>query len=355
MKRLLIFKANQLGDNVVFLPVVQWLRRCHPDLEVIVLTSPVAAPLYKTCTAGVRVLEVATGEFNGAWRRPALLRRFHRLTKSVAPDACMLADDQGNVAHLLARTSGARVRVGGRCPRVKLNGLLTHRAELDLLEHIALQNWHILRLTLEAMGLAADDLPPYPPAPDLTAFCQPGGERVTVIHPGASREYKRWPMERYVALANELSQHTPVVFIPQGHASEAALESRVRTANPPTLGEFIALMGRAALFIGNNSGPMNIAAALGTPSIVFNGPSVANWDPAWHANRMCLLRDPALACQPCDKWDHPVNVCQNVAAPMSCMLRWGVAEVCNLALAALNPAPPVLETPPGAGSPDASS
>jgi ADP-heptose:LPS heptosyltransferase len=333
--RLLVFKVNQLGDNVVFLPVVQWLRAHLPELDLTVLTSPVAAPLYEVCTPGVRVITADTKSFNAAWKRPARLIGLHRQIQALSPEVCLLADDQGNVAHLLAWMAGAGIRVGGRHARVKLNGLLTHLEELDLTEHIALQNWRIMKRSLEAMGLVADSAGAFPPPPDLSAFCSGDAEGGVIIHPGASRDYKRWPMERYVALANALSSHAEVIFIRQKHESENLLSDTVRLVEPASLQEFIGRMSSAALFIGNNSGPMNIASALGTPGIVFSGPSTAIWDPAWHPERFRILRDPKLSCQPCDKADHPVNACQNGANPMSCMTRWSVEEVHEIALGML--------------------
>ena len=218
---------------------------------------------------------------------------------------------------------------------MKLNMLLTHRALPNLHEHIAVQNWHIMVHMLEALGLSTTDVPGHPPAPDLSAFCDGAPQQLVIVHPGASREYKRWPMDRYVSLANALVDDTEVCFIKQGHDAEKALHPEVRLVQPTSLRDFIALMGRASLFIGNNSGPMNIASALGIPGIVFCGPSTPNWDPAWHADRFHLLRDTGLRCQPCDKWDHPVNRCQNPTSPMACMLKWSVDQVHELAVARL--------------------
>ena len=333
--KLMVFKVNQLGDNVVFLPVVQWLQRNLRDVEISVFTSPVAAPLYEVCTPGVRVLTADTKVFNSSWRNPAQLLHYHRMVRKEAPDVCLLADDQGNVAHLLARASGARIRVSGRHARVKLSMLLTHREILDLHEHVAVQNWRIMMLTMRALGLPISEVPEHPPAPDLSGFGARNSERLILIHPGASRDYKRWPLDRYVALANALCDDADVCFIRQSHESEKLLRPQVQQLQPSSLQDFIKLMGRAGLFIGNNSGPMNIAAALGIPGIIFCGPSIPSWDPAWHAASFHLLRDPKVACQPCDRLDHPVDRCQNAATPMACMLRWSVDHVRELALSKL--------------------
>ncbi len=329
--RLLIFKVNQLGDNVIFLPVVQWLQKALPGSEITVMTSSVAAPLYYTCTPGVNVILAETKPFNGAWKSPSKLLHYHRLVAAARPDVCLLASDQGNVASLLAYSSGAKLRVGGRLPRIRLNVLLNRRINLDAADHVALQNWQIMLALTKSLEVAPSS-PTFPPAPDLSGFGLSQAEQMVLIHPGASREYKRWPLEQYVELANRLTMNRQVCFIIQGHTEERLLNDSVIRIRSESLTEFIQLMSRASLFIGNNSGPMNIASSLGVPGIIFNGPSTPNWDPAWFPERFKMLRDPNIACQPCDGLNYSVNRCINVQSPMVCMTRWSVEEVSQLAL-----------------------
>lgn len=316
---LVIFKVNQLGDNVVFLPVVQALSAALPDWKIVVMTSPVAARLYEVTCPQVEVRTIETAAFNGAWRRPALLARLATEVRALKPDACLLGDDQGSVAHLLARASGAAVRVGPHTPRVRLNAWLTERVATADGELVAAHNWRIA-------GKLAPNLPAAIPAPDLSAFGREEHEAV-LIHAGASRAYKRWPVARFVELANKISESHPVVWMDQRVAEEDALNAAVRREPVGTLDEFVRIMAGARHLVGNNSGPMNLASALGVPGTVFNGPSTPNWDPPWHRERFDLLQDPALACQPCDRLTHPVNACQNSAHPMACMDRWSVAEI----------------------------
>ncbi len=321
---LLISKVNQLGDNVVFLPVVQGLRRLFPQARIVVATSLVARDLYTRCVPGAEVIAFNTTEFNGAWKRPWELLPLAAKWRSFKPDAVLVGDDQGNVAHLLARASGAGVRVGPSIDSIRANGLLTHPVLLDLSLHVAQQNWGIARQLAELWG---GTLPEQPPAPDLSGLIQPGADSTAdiVIHAGASRAYKRWPLDRYVALANRLAETHRVTWIDQ--SSEEGLSPAVTRFKQGELGAFVTLLANARLFIGNNSGPMNIASALGIQSVIFNGPSTPNWNPAWHAERFDLLTDPALPCQPCDNLTHPVNACQNIAEPMACMNRWSVEAV----------------------------
>ena len=232
----------------------------------------------------------------------------------------LLGDDQGNVAHALAWASGAKLRVGPKIESIRANKLLTHRVPLDLSRLVAEQNWGS---AAQLAGLLGGKLPETIPPPDLAGLIQTSDDLTdVVIHAGASRRYKRWPLERYVQLANLLAKNHRVTWIDQG--DEQGLQPAVNRFKPGDLGAFITLLAGARLFIGKNSGPMNIASALGVPGLIFNGPSTPNWNPVWHAERFVLLSDPTLACQPCDKLTHPMNACQNTIEPMACMNRWSV-------------------------------
>ncbi len=321
---LLIFKVNQLGDNVVYLPVVQSLVMAFPEWRIVVVTSPTAARLYEVCCPEVEVLTYATADFNRAWRHPWMLWRLWQEIRAFKPNACLLGDDQGSVAHLLAGGSGARAKAGPQTSRVKLNSLLNFREPPEGAEHVAMHNWRIAQALMRHLKLPV--LPEEMPAPDLSAFGR-GEHGAVVMHAGASRAYKRWPLERFTELANRLSAHHVVTWFEQGEAADALLKPEVRRVKPGSLDDLVRVMAGARHFIGNNSGPMNIASALGVPGTIFNGPSTPNWDPPWHADGFDILRDPKLACQPCDLLSHPVNACQNKEHPMACMDRWSVDEV----------------------------
>ena len=325
--KLAIFKVNQLGDNVVFLPVVQALRRRFPDWKLFVFTSPLAAELFTADLPPEQMLVMPTREFNGAWRHPLSLARLAARARRERFDASLLAHDQGNVAHLLARLAGGKVRVGIRPDFIKVPGGLTDIVALSPELKIAQANWELARTLVQRIGGA--EWAETPPAPDLSHLAgdaAPIDGRV-VIHAGASLVYKRWFPERFQALANRLAEKFEVLWIEQPELGSLDLSAAVRRVAPSSLGALVKTLRTAGLFIGNNSGPMNIASALGCPSIIISGPSHPVWDPMWFPERMQILRDDALACLPCDGPIRPVSVCQNAASPLACMARWSVQEV----------------------------
>ena len=118
----------------------------------------------------------------------------------------------------------------------------------------------------------------------------------------------------------------------QNDPAEEQLDQRVQPISTGSLKSFFELVSRASLFVGNNSGPMHIASACGTPAMILTGPSSYHWRPMWHLDQFTLLRDPSLACQPCDKLIGPMNRCMNKTEPMACMKRVTVDEAYRVAV-----------------------
>ncbi|MEY2880575.1 MAG: hypothetical protein RLZZ15_2955 [Verrucomicrobiota bacterium] len=334
---LAIFKVNHLGDNVVFLPVVQALRRLRPDWRLTVVTAPHVADLYAAAVPRERLITVRPDDLKRAWRRPWIFLRWVRRLRAQRFDAALVSYDQTSVAHGLARLAGGRVRVGAAGLRIRLRGTLTREIAVQSEWSVARWNWETARALVADLGGAAD-WPADPPAPDLghlTGGVARDGRRV-VIHAGSNWDYTRWPLARFAELAARLAAERDVVWIDAPETRGAALASRVRRQAAGDLRALAELLASAGLFIGNNSGPMHIANAIGTPSVIVCGPSSPMWDPAWRAENTRLLRTPGLVCLPCDRGVFAAMRCGNAAEPHACMARWSVDAVeaeCRAALA----------------------
>ena len=118
-----------------------------------------------------------------------------------------------------------------------------------------------------------------------------------------------------------------VHWIDPVEAAKAPLPTAIRRLQPANLQELVQTLRSASLLIANNSGPMNLACAMGIPAVVINGPSHYVWDPFWHPERFLMLRDTTLPCLPCDTETRLTGICTNTFHPLACLDRWSVNDL----------------------------
>jgi ADP-heptose:LPS heptosyltransferase len=332
---LAIFKTSYLGDSVVFLPVVQTLRRRFPEWRITLLTDERVAPLYSADIAKADLLTAAPDVLGRAWRQPLEFARWWATLRDRKIDASLVSYDQSSTVHALAWLAGGYPRAGGAGLRTRLQRTLTHGVAWRNGWSIAQWNWEIARALLTALG--ETEWPPEPPAPDLSHLVT-GVARVPgriVIHAGSKWTHTRWPLARFAEVAGRLARDHDVCWINTPETRDAILSPNVKTFESADLGTLAQLLASAALFLGNNSGPMHLANALGVPLVVVSGPSNYTWDPVWHRHLVKVLRHPALACLPCEHIHQTFARCTNDAAPMACMEYWipdAVEAACRTAL-----------------------
>lgn len=322
---LAVFKVNHLGDNLVFLPVVQALRQRRPQWRVTLVTAPHVADLYRAAVDPENLLLVAPDALKHAWRRPWTLIRWMVRLRSRKIDASLISYDQTSVAHGLSRVAGGRVRVGAAGLAIRLRGTATREIAFRPEWSIAKWNWEMGRALVQEVDGGAD-WPGEPPPPDLSHLTQgvvPRSGRI-VIHAGSKWEYTRWPLSRFADLAGRLARDHEVIWVNAPETKTAPLPAKVTAVDCPDLGSLVRLLASASAFVGNNSGPMHIANAVDTPSVIVCGPSSPVWDPQWHRERFLLLRTPGLPCLPCDRGIFAAFHCTNLTEPMACMARWSV-------------------------------
>ena len=108
-----------------------------------------------------------------------------------------------------------------------------------------------------------------------------GSENIIIINPGGGWRSKCWSPENYAALIRELARARPEKILLTGSPSEEPLIAEIlqnagsQCAHylPTTLVQFIALARRARLFVGGDTGPLHLAAAVGTPIVGIYGPT----------------------------------------------------------------------------------
>lgn len=262
--RLLLVKMSSLGDVIHALPTVVALKRglgCH----VTWLVNATYADLVRCCPAVDAVLPFDR-------HQPA--RHLPRFLAAVRRERYQLALDLTGLlkSALIARLARAEVVLGASYNREGARFLYDARVgPRDLNRHAILQN--LDAATYLGLEADSDTFPLRFPNP---ATPLPAGRPVAVLVPGARWATKRWPEERFAAVAAGLLGDGVHVLIVGEEASGDGVgwpEGVQNLRRKTSLVELGAVLGRTDLVIANDTGPMHLAAALGRPVIALMGPT----------------------------------------------------------------------------------
>jgi heptosyltransferase-1 len=129
----------------------------------------------------------------------------------------------------------------------------------------------------------------------------PAGTDFVVLLPGTNWASKQWPVERFAALVGPLKERFGFASVVAGAAGDANLTRQIPAEFDLTgktdLRQIVALLERASLVVGNDTGPMHMAAALGIPLVTPYGPTdPARTGPFGRPDSVVRLN---LACSPC--------------------------------------------------------
>jgi heptosyltransferase I len=292
-----LVKLSSLGDVVHALPVAATLRARVPQARITWIVERREAAVLAGHPALERIVTVDTRRWRRA-RTPGELAAASRAILAVRRDLSstrfdVALDLQGLIkSGLLVRLTGAPLRVGfdrGWC-RERLSALATNRRVMPPAHarHVVDQYLSLLG-ALGIDGRALEFRLPSDSAAEarMDEFFASAGlkprDRVVVLNPGAGRPDKRWPIESFRALAEALTagdgSRVVVVWGP-GEETDAraiadAAGSHVLLAPPTDLLALIALLRRAGVVVAADTGPLHLAAALGTPCVGLYGPTRA--------------------------------------------------------------------------------
>lgn len=244
------------------LPAVRAVRERFPRARVAVLAKPWVADVY----SGEPAIDIIP--YNGTRREiAARIRGF---------DAAILLPNSLDSA-LVAWMARIPIRIGYR--RDARRWLLTHPVTPpepgDIPRH---QRFYYLEL-LRRAGL----IDRFPPSPCIRMHrpCEPAGPPVVGVSPGAAYgRAKCWLPERFAEAAEELARELGASVALFGSAGERALCGEIAArisvpvhnyAGETSLRDFIALVAACRVFLTNDSGPMHIGAAVGTPTVAVFG------------------------------------------------------------------------------------
>lgn len=329
----LVIRLRSIGDVVLTLPAVEVLHEWRPDLRIHMLVEPLSAPLVEGHPAIAEVIVL-----RNFWETISVLRRRH------FPIAFNMHG--GPTSAFLTRLSGAPVRV---CwaqrqyssfynVQTPIHFPVAGRAEMHTAEHRYQQ--------LLWTGL------PEKPLPAARVYVQPeseafvrqmlaeqgiaAGDSYAVLRPGASQANKRWPVERFAAIARWLRETHGIATVVSLGPGDEQIEADVRQhfaaiansgvnsasgviADRLDLRGLIALLAGSCFFLANDTGPTHIAAALGKKCVVIFGASDSKvWSP-WKAEHR-IVENP-YPCSQC-----PRGKCESLGASQ-CVFSISVEQV----------------------------
>lgn len=309
-----------MGDILHALPAVTALRLSHPSWQIGWVIEPRWQALL---SAGIRERGTGISPARGSampvvdrlhfaacrdWKRHPLngktfsqIKELRRELRAAQYNAVL--DLQGAIrSAVIGRMSGCIRRIGEVRPR-------EWPAHWFFTERIATHGAHVIEQDVElASGVAGDPLSAatalLPVDPEAENWCgdwlaecgaPAGAGPLALIVPGAGWGAKRWPPERYAAVAKGLKDRGMQVLVnaAPGEESLAAPITAEGNAIPvtTTLPQLIALTRRIALCIGGDTGPIHLASALGRPVVGIYGPT----DPSRngpYGTRARVLRSP---------------------------------------------------------------
>jgi predicted lipopolysaccharide heptosyltransferase III len=285
-RNILAIKLRYLGDVLLATPTLQALKAAFPAARLTVLVNRGTDDILRANSDVDEIIALDRGSIvqQGRFVWEIRRRRFDTVVD--------LTD--GDRAAFLTWTSGAGVRIGfnaedrwtGRCYTTVVRGKPgAHRIDRDL-------------AVLAPLGVAAGERLP---RLWLTAEDDARAQRLVeqldiprdrpwvVIQPGARYWFKAWPVERFAELADRLNDTLGCQVLVGGSPQEESLTQSVvglaksrllSIAGRSDVRTLAALLKRSALFVGNDTGAMHIAAAVGTPVVGLFGPSnPAEWGP----------------------------------------------------------------------------
>jgi heptosyltransferase II len=341
--RILVRATNWVGDAVMSIPALRAIRGRWPNAEIAILARPWVADLYRGQGYADRIIAYDDkGEHEGIWGKERLAGVLRRDKFDVA----VLFPNAFDAAWIVWR-AGIPERIGyardGRswlltqAIPVPAKGETPAHEVYDHLELLRRAEWldrlpHVdeisIRVAEEDRQKALDRL--------STAGVRKNTARIAFAPGAAYGSAKCWEPERYAALGDRLIAEFDADVILFGAPQENEMAARIvgamrhRACNlvgTTKIGELPALLSACRLFIGNDSGAMHVAGAVGIPVMGIFGPS----DPVGTrpiTPQFTLIRE-SVECSPCFLRRCPID--------HRCMTRISVERVFEAAQSLLMP------------------
>lgn len=326
-ERFLLVQLADIGDLVLTTPALAALREAHPQAKIDLFASEHALPCLPDGLIDTVIPFTSGANASRAIFAPSnfpSLRKLSRVNYDTAIFFHHFTKRAGVLKFwLIARLSGAKRVIGLRNENVRF--LTDSIVDRGFGERHQAQYW----LDLVALAGASNEARPAQVRREIFECASLSGSRTpkVVMHPGSGgySKARRWPPERFAAVAQNLRDSHSVEIIlvgtgdDDGQAVAGLLNSDcVNLVGKTSLPQLADIISKANLFVGADSGVMHIAAATGTPVISIFGPSnSAAWRP-WTTRSESIVLRSGVECSPCSYVGHSLGAREGCAA-RTCM------------------------------------
>ncbi|GIX07522.1 MAG: ADP-heptose--LPS heptosyltransferase [Candidatus Poribacteria bacterium] len=302
-KRILVLSFTHVGDATLSTAVIPPLRATFPEARLVFLVGERAAPLLAGDPRIDRVIPLEQKRSRGFRGRWQLIRQLRRERFDLIVDLRDAAYSRLLGGRRIGlRDYGRRHAVDRYLDALRRAGIPTEgatpRLELRPEEIAAADSW------LRERGLLEREGP------------------LIGVHPGGNWSYKLWPPERFGAVVQALVRRLrAVVLVFAGPGEETLQERLIAQADGQAipvpvlpLRLLAALIARCRLYLGNDTGPMHIAAAVGVPVVALFEPTDDQRSGPYGPNHRVLRSGLDLGCNPCHPGRNPGG-CQKGFCP----------------------------------------
>lgn len=314
--RLLFIRIRNLGEAVLDTANLRALKHFRPDLQITTLVEAIYTDLY-AADPEIEAIPLPRGVKD---KRSSLASRLNMIRELRSRKfAAVINLHGGPTSAQLTFLSGAKHRAGAEHFR---NGYAYNLRIPPAEEILGRKDLHTVEYQFgqfKWLGLPGDEPEPtrLHVAPQfretaLSKLREAGidPERPYIVVAPTNEFYtKRWEPKRYAAIAESLIARDFQIVMTgapteeqrsQLAAVQAATKHELASLNSLSIGELVAVIAQAELFVGNDSGPAHIAAAVKTPLVVLFGPaSSVRWSP-WRAPSVLVQN--YFPCNPCSMY-----------------------------------------------------
>ncbi len=279
VRKIAVLRPNAVGDFIFALPCLHALRRAYPDARIVYIGRQWHADFLAGRPGPVDEVTVlppcpGLGAAPDADIDPLPGQRFIRAMRDAAFDLALQVYGGGKYSNPFIMQFGARLTVGMRAPdaapldRWVTYGQLQNR-RLQMLEVASLAGAATVHIGRELHVTDADR------REAASVLDVPRDKPLVMLQPGASDPRRRWPAERFAAMGDAFAGEGALVAI-NGSAEESAIVGEVleKMRHPAinlsgqlSLPGLCGLLERTALLISNDTGPLHLALAIGTPAV----------------------------------------------------------------------------------------